>query len=127
MRAAYEDFREVLQDAPASKTVSIFVPVNWKRQSQTREWQIQIPSISSAIHTGNSQCGRAPPRLKFCLWFINHFNNNVDVFKVFFTDDTWFRLSGYVKSQNIDFGVQTILTFILKLHYTYKKLESGPL
>ncbi|KAJ8947719.1 hypothetical protein NQ318_017980, partial [Aromia moschata] len=49
-----------------------------------------------------SQKANEPLRLQFCQWFINQYNNNDAVFgKVFFTDEAWFYLSGYVKSQNM--------------------------
>lgn len=43
-----------------------------------------------------------PERLEFCEWFLNTLNNDNDtLMKTFFTDESWFYLSGYVNSQNM--------------------------
>lgn len=40
-------------------------------------------------------------RRVYCNWFVNHLNNNDILDKTFFTDESWFHLTGYVNSQNM--------------------------
>lgn len=42
-----------------------------------------------------------PRRVEFCQWFQNNLNNNDILNTVFFSDEAWFYLSGYVNSQNM--------------------------
>lgn len=42
-----------------------------------------------------------PRRLQFCRWFLDTFNDEQSLSKVFFTDESWFYLTGYVNSQNM--------------------------
>jgi hypothetical protein len=40
-------------------------------------------------------------RVNYCQWFKNLIHGNIGVLdQVFFTDEAWFHLSGYVNSQN---------------------------
>jgi transposase len=40
-------------------------------------------------------------RVEYCQWFLNHLNNNNTLDLTFFTDETWFHLSGYINKQNM--------------------------
>ncbi len=41
------------------------------------------------------------PHYDYCDWFFNKFGRNVETMStIFFSDETWFHLSGYVNSQN---------------------------
>lgn len=42
-----------------------------------------------------------PRRIEFCNWFQNNLNNEAALNTVFFSDEAWFYLSGYVNSQNM--------------------------
>lgn len=44
-----------------------------------------------------------PQRLEFCQWFVNTFSGTSysSLEKSFFTDESWFTLTGYVNSQNM--------------------------
>jgi hypothetical protein len=43
-----------------------------------------------------------PRRQQFCHWFMESFHNNGAILeKTFFSDESWFHLSGYVNSQNM--------------------------
>jgi hypothetical protein len=46
-----------------------------------------------------------PRRQQFCQWFMENFQNNGAILeKTFFSDESWFHLSGYVNSQNMRMG-----------------------
>ncbi|KAJ8960936.1 hypothetical protein NQ318_020236 [Aromia moschata] len=148
MRAAYEDFREVFPDAIInfdnfSRSVRRFLNLYRQTESVSRKQgsgrskakteenvemvrqvitdnpRTSITHLSQQVIQSQTTCRRnlknglelhpyhaddTSKTLQFCQWFINHFNNNDAVFSVFEK-------------------VCRQLTFILKLHYTQKKLE----
>jgi hypothetical protein len=42
-----------------------------------------------------------PARIRYCQWFLNHLNNNNTLDLTFFSDESWFHLSGYGNKQNM--------------------------
>jgi hypothetical protein len=65
-------------------------------------------------------------KMRYYRWIRQFVRNGVDILQnVFFSDEAWFHLSGYLNSQNSRFWSSEIPTCFMKCQYIPRKLAVG--
>jgi hypothetical protein len=111
-RNAFEDFQETFPEVIVhfdtfSRKVHHLVHLYRETGSVGRKEGSGRPkvrneeNIETVRQVIEEQPNNRPRRQQFCQWFMENFHNGAILEKTFFSDESWFHLSGYVNSQNM--------------------------
>lgn len=97
-----ENVRQIMAEAPSTSlrrlSQRIDLPYTTTRNILKADLKL-FPYKVTSVH--QILPADMPLRERYCQWFLNAFPEDNDLNNVFFSDEAWFHLSGYVNSQNM--------------------------